>query len=127
MEDIITRRRVPEFEETCNEEAHQDQTQQGTQQVLGGSAPPSLPLPPHPYRNHFRREELLRQHRQHYHHHRQPNRCCFRRYKLLCQHRHLHHRAPNIFCSNKRLHPTTTAARNSDTATSTATATTNVS
>ena len=48
MEDIIAGRRVPEFEEACNEEAHQDQTQQGTQQVLGGIAPPSLPLPPPP-------------------------------------------------------------------------------
>ena len=46
MKDIIIGMRVPEFEEACNEEAHQDQTQQGTQQVLGGSAPPSLPLPP---------------------------------------------------------------------------------
>jgi hypothetical protein len=48
MEDIIAGRRVPEFEETCNEEAHQDQTQQGTQQVLGGNTPPSLPPPPPP-------------------------------------------------------------------------------
>jgi hypothetical protein len=46
MEDIIVGRRVPEFEEACNEEAHQDQTQQGTQQVLGGSALSSLPPPP---------------------------------------------------------------------------------
>ena len=53
MEDIIVGRRVPEFKETCNEEAHQDQTQQGTQQVLGArstisatSTPPlSEPLP----------------------------------------------------------------------------------
>ena len=48
MEDIIAGRRVPEFEEAYNEEAHQDQTQQGTQLVLGGSSMPPLPPPPPP-------------------------------------------------------------------------------